>query len=346
MLGWHGAEVANGGTMMQTQQHWSTAATPAERALDHWRDIVREHLLDVEIDSDARNDFSGCLTKFSFGPLKANYLSVSRQRVRHGRWGALRATAPDFHLIQIRDGAQFMEHGPHAVKLEVGDCFLMDCRAAFRFDAPAGVQALVLELPGLWLRGWVAAPEDAVGRIFGRGTDWGGTLSSALRNLTLASSALPQGLVAEQIAALLSLATTAPEHALTTHQRSLLRRVLDTLRQRYHEPELDPGHVATALGISRRYIHTLLAGAGTTFCKELYAQRLDRARRMLADARFDGVGVCEVAWSCGFNEPSHFTRRFREYTGHSPSAYRLNRSGDGSPPQTAAGDRPLRSGAV
>ncbi len=60
--------------MMQTQQHWSTAATPAERALDHWRDIVREHLLDVEIDSDARNDFSGCLTKFSFGPLKANYL--------------------------------------------------------------------------------------------------------------------------------------------------------------------------------------------------------------------------------------------------------------------------------
>jgi AraC family transcriptional regulator, positive regulator of tynA and feaB len=55
----------------------------------------------------------------------------------------------------------------------------------------------------------------------------------------------------------------------------------------------------------------------------LYACRLERARRLLRDKRFDGLGIAEIAWNCGFSEPSHFTRRFRERFGSPPSAYRL-----------------------
>jgi AraC family transcriptional activator of tynA and feaB len=52
--------------------------------------------------------------------------------------------------------------------------------------------------------------------------------------------------------------------------------------------------------------------------------RLHRAQRLLRDKRFDGLGIAEIAWKCGFSEPSHFARRFRERFGATPSAYRLN----------------------
>jgi len=58
--------------------------------------------------------------------------------------------------------------------------------------------------------------------------------------------------------------------------------------------------------------------------RELYDCRLRRAQRLLCDKRFDGLGIAEIAWNCGFSEPSHFTRRFRDRFGSTPSAYRLN----------------------
>jgi AraC-like DNA-binding protein len=130
--------------------------------------------------------------------------------------------------------------------------------------------------------------------------------------------------VAEQIGSLLGLAAAHDNPSPTTHKRALLRRVTETIRERCHEPDLDPASVAAALGLSRRYIHLLFASTGTTFSRQLYACRLDKAQRLLCDKRFEGLGIAEIAWSCGFSEPSHFTHRFRERFGSAPRTYRLN----------------------
>jgi AraC-like DNA-binding protein len=142
--------------------------------------------------------------------------------------------------------------------------------------------------------------------------------------MTVGASGLPPTVVAEQIVSLLALAASHHHPSPTTHKRALLRRVTETIRERCHEPDLDPATVAAALGVSRRYVHLLFASAGTTFSQELYACRLHRAHRLLCDKRFDGLGIAEIAWSCGFSDHSHFTRRFREQFGAPPSAYRQN----------------------
>jgi AraC-like DNA-binding protein len=152
-------------------------------------------------------------------------------------------------------------------------------------------------------------------------------LASALSNITpttVGASGLPPTVVAEQIVSLLALAAAHDEAPPSTHKRALLRRVTETIRQRCHESDLDPAKVAAEVGLSRRYVHMLFASAGTTFSRELYDCRLHRAQRLLCDKRFDGLGIAEIAWNCGFSEPSHFTRRFRDRFGSTPSAYRLN----------------------
>ncbi len=315
--------------MGELAQIWSTERMPTGKALSYWKDVICENLLEMHIDSSSEKRFAGKIAKYSFGPLKANFISVSEQRVWRTR--PLTRSAQDgvFHLIHVRKGVQFVQHYGRQLRVEPGSCVLVDCLSSFDFQFPDGVDALVLEMRRDWIRGWLPAPEEAAAQVIDGKGGWGATLVSALGNLTLQSLAaveLPQAAIAEQIAVLLGLAVIPSSHSLTTHKRTLLRRVSDILRGRCHEPELNPATVASALGLSRRYIHTLLATIGTTFNQELYKCRLQRAQRLLCDRRFDGLSVAEVAWNCGFSEPSHFTRRFREQFGVPPGAYRRSLS--------------------
>jgi AraC-like DNA-binding protein len=79
---------------------------------------------------------------------------------------------------------------------------------------------------------------------------------------------------------------------------------------------------ALTLGISKRYLHSLFAASGTTFCKELMSLRLERAARQLRDPQFANVSVSEIAWRCGFADSSHFARRFCQRYGTPPREYR------------------------
>jgi AraC-like DNA-binding protein len=80
--------------------------------------------------------------------------------------------------------------------------------------------------------------------------------------------------------------------------------------------------VASEVGISRRYLQTLLAGSGTSFVQELNATRLDRASDMLSDPRADGLPIAEVAYRTGFLDAGYFTRLFRKRFGITPREWR------------------------
>jgi len=313
--------------MATLEQTWSTAHLHPGKALAYWRDVICENLLQMHIQSSHEHAFFGHIGKHTFGPIQANFIAVCEQKVWRERTAACNAKDHLFHLIHVRRGVQLVEQYGRSVKVGAGDCLLVDCLAGFEFDFPEGVEALVLEIRRDWLRGWLPAPEDAAARLIDGQRGWGATLSSALSNITPATvgdAGLPPAAVAEQIVSLLALAAAHEELSTTTHKRALLRRVAETIRERCHEPDLDPATVAAALGVSRRYVHLLFASAGTTFSQELYDCRLHRAQRLLGDKRFDGLGIAEIAWNCGFSEPSHFTRRFRERFGAAPSAYRQN----------------------
>jgi AraC family transcriptional regulator, positive regulator of tynA and feaB len=311
--------------MAQLEQAWSTGQMQPGKALSYWKDVICENLLEMHIRTANEAEFHGDISKCTFGPLKANFIAVSEQHVWRTGPRTRVETENVFHLIHVRKGVQLVEQYGRQLRIEAGNCLLVDCLASFDFNFPQGVEALVLEISRDWIRGWLPAPEEAAAQVIDATTGWGATLASALGNITLTSIAalgLPQAVVAEQIVVLLALAAAPECPTLTTHKRSLLRRVKETLRERCHETELNPAAVAASLGLSRRYIHVLFAAVGTTFTQELYACRLQRAERLLRDKRFASSGIAEIGWNSGFSEPSHFTRRFRERFGVPPTAYR------------------------
>lgn len=100
------------------------------------------------------------------------------------------------------------------------------------------------------------------------------------------------------------------------------RELIAILERRFAEPSLSIGMLAGHLGLSPRYVSNLLLETGTTFSDRILELRLQKARAMLSDVRYDLTKVNDIAFACGFNAVSYFNRRFRARFGCSPTQYR------------------------
>jgi AraC-like DNA-binding protein len=86
--------------------------------------------------------------------------------------------------------------------------------------------------------------------------------------------------------------------------------------------ELTIVSVAERHQVTPRYVRKLFEGEGVTFSEFVLAQRLARARRMLADPRHDAETISAIAFACGFGDLSYFNRVFRRQYGATPTAVR------------------------
>jgi len=88
------------------------------------------------------------------------------------------------------------------------------------------------------------------------------------------------------------------------------------------DPELAIDDIAAALGLSKRYLHMCFAAEGVSIADYLWQARLDQSRRELERDAGSGRTVTDVAFACGFNSSSHFSRLFKARFGRSPSRLR------------------------
>ncbi len=156
-------------------------------------------------------------------------------------------------------------------------------------------------------------------------------LSAFSRQLTPEAAAkppLPALVLTDQLGALLALATgqqIQSDDPATADRRTPNQRVLAVIRERYAEPHLTAAMVAASVTLSERSVHRCLARRSTTFAGELTRVRMQTARRMLADARFDTLTVGEIGRRVGFSDASHFVRLCRRHLGATPGLIRRSR---------------------
>ena len=107
-----------------------------------------------------------------------------------------------------------------------------------------------------------------------------------------------------------------------------LEALLDFCRRNLHDPALSPDLVAAQFGISTRTLHLRFEKFEQTFGRWLLDTRLDASCNALRNSRQHTCSISEIAYSCGFNDLSHFNKSFRMRFGTSPSEWRAEFSGD------------------
>lgn len=303
---------------------WSTDDAAPGMGLSYWIEAICEAFLEMKADGDCES-FDASLTKFQFGPIDLNFVDTDPQDVWRTRAAIARSRENFFYLLYMRGGHMGVTQRGREAIIAPGNCLLVDSREPYRFSLPDRNNCLSIQIPQRWLRTWLPHPEDTTIVTFADHSRWGATLASALGNLqrdALDRIALPFGVVADQIGAMLALATGTQEATMARHSASLFARLTNTIEAQSVDPTIDPDSIAAAHGISKRYLHLVLAQGGTSFGTVLIEARLNRARALLEDRRFARISIADIAWRSGFSNPSHFARRFRQRFGISPGDFR------------------------
>ena len=120
----------------------------------------------------------------------------------------------------------------------------------------------------------------------------------------------------------LQISMVSAEASLSANQGVLLMRAKRLVQDNLCDANLRPSAVATALGISDRYLRLLMQREGHTCASYILDERLDRVADALLKAGSQRLTVAELAYRWGFGSQSYFTRAFRKKFGMTPTEYR------------------------
>lgn len=114
--------------------------------------------------------------------------------------------------------------------------------------------------------------------------------------------------------------------ALRAGNESRWRQALDHIEQHLFDADgLSAAACARTIGVSERYLHRLFAQRGLRFSRAVLERRLDAAHAMLRCTADRAHTIASVAYQCGFKEPAHFSRLFKQRYGLSPRECRAGR---------------------
>lgn len=98
-----------------------------------------------------------------------------------------------------------------------------------------------------------------------------------------------------------------------------LKTFLEVVEEKHAESQITIEDLAQAMAVSQPTLNRKIRSlTGKTPLEVLNEYRLNHALRLLQDSSSDD-NVADVAYSVGFNDPSYFTKKFRDFFGYLPS---------------------------
>jgi AraC-like DNA-binding protein len=98
----------------------------------------------------------------------------------------------------------------------------------------------------------------------------------------------------------------------------LILRAKTMIARHLGDSRLSLDEIATELRISTNYLAKLFRMEGTTVMRYVLEKRLERAHSLVKKLDQHRMQIQEIAYMCGFESPSHFSRMFKQHFGVSP----------------------------
>lgn len=254
--------------------------------------------------------------------MRASRLDRLARHIRSGGEEIVYAVTP------VMGEFSFEQHG-RLITVRTGDLYLEDTRYPFRIQFGGHAKAVGLAVPAQLLSQRIGSVDRLGGTVIRRGDGLG---KIAVRHMLTVAEAETSQVIASDVSRLQDVtldlaamafgqaASAAPQ--LHAHPDTAGTRLLHAMLDQLDDPDATAESIARAAAMSPRYARSLMAGLGTTVGRRLREMRLERAATMLADPDCAQLRIIDIGLRCGFSDPSHFARRFREAHGLTPMEYR------------------------
>ncbi|WP_225836214.1 helix-turn-helix domain-containing protein [Streptomyces sp. NK08204] len=305
---------------------------PAER-LPYFDGFLLNSGYPMRVTSTSPEHFRATVRALFLGPVTVMELTCSPSVVR--RTAALiRRSDPEMYSVVFpRRGDLMVTQAGREAMLSGRDFALCDSSQPFETRIPGeGTTTLVYAHAP---RALLPFPAERTRRLLGTRLPGqmgvGALLTQFLTDMTVDSASLAVGATQLSTTALDLMAASLAHHLDgfawaedDSDQHAMLLRIESFIHEHLSDPDLSPQAVATAHHISVSYLHRLFRVRDTTVMELIRRQRLERARRDLADLRLRDIPVHRIAASWGFRDHATFTRAFRAAYGMPPSIARRN----------------------
>lgn len=236
----------------------------------------------------------------------------------------------NYHVsVMLRGSLGVVQEG-HDSLHGIGGMYLVDAARPVDCYTPGATEGVALEIP----RALLPLPRERVSRLLARPLGGqqgiGALLSGFLTRLAFDTTPYRSTDGPRLETVLVDLLSATLAHHLDaedvlpseTRRRALTLRIKQFVRQHLQDPGLSPAAVAAAHHISVSHLHRLFKTEDTTVAAWIRRQRLEHARRDLANPALRQVPVHSVAARWGFSHHAVFTRTFTTAYGLPPATYR------------------------
>ncbi|MEV5150229.1 helix-turn-helix domain-containing protein [Streptomyces sp. NPDC052727] len=306
---------------------------PAAGRFDYWRELMIQTLAPLDMSSDHADDFQASMHLLELGAVHVSPQTFQSMRF-HRTPKLIRQSDPElFHMSLVTRGTVgIVQHGQETT-YNPGDLCVLGSSQPFDCLAVSGrraVETVAVALPTEML----ASAENAVNKLIGHPISgragFGALLAQFLSRITTDTGSFTScdgprlGVIVLDLLSGLLAHILEAEKLLTpeSHRRTLVLRIRAFVRSHLHDPQLTPRSIAAAHNISTSYLHRLFQHEEETIAAWIRHQRLDHARRDLADPALRTTPIHAIAARWGFPRAADFTRAFRAAYGMPPSAYR------------------------
>ena len=306
----------------------TTTSIPTRERAEFWSDLVSRHVTPMRIEPAGKLALHGEIEPRVIGDL--GVAQVSGVGVHALHTGAHIARARD-HVyaacVHLEGEARITRRG-EAIALRRGDIFITDSRHEFTLDLERPWRHLLITLPTSCLDSRVARPEllpGAVLRDHPLARLWASHLATGFALAGELSSTAATLFARHSVDLLAQLLDESHRDHLTASdawRAAMFLSACEVIALKFGDPDLTPDQIAREIGVSSRTLARVFAANNETIMRRVFDERARQAARLLAAPESAHRSVTDIAFTCGFNDLSHFGRIFAGKMHMTPSQWR------------------------
>ena len=292
----------------------------------YWREAIIQRRFGLECRLHRGQPFRATLRAWDLGSVKLAQMTLGGHSVLSESKIAPRFDHSHLFLKMVCTGRVNFQQAGGDFTLRGGEMLLVDPVRPFTESFSAPTELILLMLPKRELRERGIVLEDALATTQLVSGPESSTLWHLLVNIARHSAAATPELRARLGDQVLDLADFLVDCS-ASYDRSrtsaaTCTRIKCYVRQHLGDPTLNTAAIAAAVRVSPRSINRLLAAEGSSLMHYLWDCRLQQAQTLLLSGRLPKLRIEEIAWRCGFSDPTHFSRSFKSRYGVPPRQFR------------------------
>ena len=298
----------------------STEEVDEKEQLEYWIDMICDEFVQLDCITGKRKNFKGKLRGSELDKIRVSEVSADPQDVIRSRKQIAKSTESEFLLSLQLEDVGFVNQDGRMAELHPGDFALYDSTKPYRLHFDRPFRQIVLQIPYDSLAEQFVKPEIITARRVSAQTAIGALASQFIQSVAGRLDVLSiqeRGVINQHIIELVALAMGSMSSLRELDGQSIARTALLERLKQYIEinirhPQLNPALVAKHHHISERYQRMLFASTGTTVSRYILDKRLALCREALENESLKDYSITQIAFSYGFNDAAHFSRKFKE----------------------------------